>query len=131
MAHGEFVALGSVQHLKTKYLDGYNIALNCKYDTPGHLIDGVISDITNQIVPGSRLQERHGRFLTFDVPRMSDVGLGTCFRRLQNLKESESSPVENYSLTQCSLEQVFIKLVKEANQREFGAVEDSEEPEDV
>jgi hypothetical protein len=127
MAHGQFVALGTVQHLKTKYLDGYNIDMNCVANTPDSIIDGIIADISNDAIPGSKLTERHGRFLTFDVPRMSDVGLGVCFQKLQEMKEDPNCPVENYSLSQCSLEQVFIKLVKEANEREFGTASSGEE----
>jgi hypothetical protein len=120
MAHGQFVALGTVQHLKTKYLDGYTIDMNCVANTPDDVLDKIVTDMVDSIIPGSKVTERHGRFLTFDVPRMSDVGLGVCFQRLQTMKESPDCPVENYSLSQCSLEQVFIKLVKEANEREFG-----------
>jgi ATP-binding cassette subfamily A (ABC1) protein 3 len=131
MAHGQFIALGPVQHLKTKFLDGYSISLSCRADTPEHVIDFTVSDILNETIPGSKLTERHGRFLTFEIPRMSDLGLGTCFKSLEGLKESESSPIESYSLSQCSLEQVFIKLVKEANEREFGwAEEEAEMPVD-
>jgi hypothetical protein len=43
------------------------------------------------------------------------------------MKEDPNCPVENYSLSQCSLEQVFIKLVKEANEREFGTASSGEE----
>jgi ATP-binding cassette subfamily A (ABC1) protein 3 len=120
MAHGQFIALGSIQHLKSKYLDGYSIDMSASPGTSEDEIDTVISEIVNKVLPGSHLNERHGRFLTFDMPRMSDLGLGTCFKRLQELKESARSPIESYSLSQCSLEQVFIKLVKKANERRSG-----------
>ena len=65
-----------------------------------------------QALPNSTLSERHGRFLRFDVSSLSSLGLGTTFRRLQDLKANPNLCVENYSISQCSLEQVFIKLVK-------------------
>lgn len=119
MAHGRFVALGTVQHLKSKFLDGYNIEINCRPNTPEHVVDALVSEVLTKTIPGSTIAERHGRFVTLDVPRMSSIGLGVCFRRMQELKESVGSHVENYSMSQCSLEQVFIKLVKDANESEF------------
>ena len=112
MAKGRLVAIGSVQHLKTKYLDGYTIDINCRSNTPDHIVRATIADMLDTVVPGSRLSEHHGRFLKFDVPRVAALGLGTTFKRLQELKASGDF-VENYSISQCSLEQVFIKLVNE------------------
>jgi ATP-binding cassette, subfamily A (ABC1), member 3 len=121
MAHGRFVALGTVQHLKSKFLDGYTVEINCKPNTPERVVDALISEVLTETIPGSTVAERHGRFVTLDVPRVSSIGLGVCFKRLQELKERADSSVENYSMSQCSLEQVFIKLVKDANKREFGS----------
>jgi ABC-type multidrug transport system ATPase subunit len=112
MSRGRLVAIGSVQHLKTKYLDGYTIDINCRSNTPDCIVSATIADVLETVVPGSRLSEHHGRFLKFDVPRVSALGLGTTFKRLQDLKASGDF-VENYSISQCSLEQVFIKLVNE------------------
>ena len=99
MAHGKFVALGSVQHLKTKYLDGYTVDICCTSNLSEESIDGVVSNMEETVVPGSRLSERHGRFLKFEVSRVSTIGLGSTFRRLQELKES-GELVESYSISQ-------------------------------
>jgi hypothetical protein len=112
MAKGRLIAIGSVQHLKTKYLDGYTIDISCRSNAPDYMVGATIADVLETVVPGSRLSEHHGRFLKFDVPRVSTLGLGTTFKRLQELKASGDC-VENYSISQCSLEQVFIKLVNE------------------
>jgi Holliday junction resolvasome RuvABC endonuclease subunit len=66
------------------------------------------------VLPGASLLERHGRFLRFDVPSLSTAGLGATFRRIQTLKARPEYKVENYSIQQCTLEQVFVKLVNEA-----------------
>jgi ATP-binding cassette subfamily A (ABC1) protein 3 len=126
MAKGQFVALGTVQHLKTKHLDGYTIDLSCRSNTPDHVIDSVVEEMQENVVPGSKLSERHGRFLKFEVAKVSTIGLGVTFHRLQELKES-GDVVENYSISQCSLEQVFIKLVKEAEEQESSSLEDATE----
>ena len=110
MVKGQFLCLGSVQHLKSKYLDGYTIDVHCEGGTPDADVQEVVSLILTETLPGSTLAEQHGRFLRFNVSSVSSLGLGTTFRKLQELKESTS--VSNYSISQCSLEQVFIKLVK-------------------
>jgi len=122
MIAGQMKALGSVQHLKSSYLDGYTVDMQCKPDSHISLVDFAIEHVTNVVLPGSVLKERHGRFLRFDVQSISkgvdvDVGdkagLGFMFGKLQEMKMDEKWNVENYSISQCTLEQVFIKLVKE------------------
>uniref|UniRef100_A0A7S1DA40 ABC transporter domain-containing protein n=1 Tax=Cyclophora tenuis TaxID=216820 RepID=A0A7S1DA40_CYCTE len=109
MVKGQLLCLGSVQHLKTKYLDGYTIDVHCEAGTSSSTVDEVVQTILTDTLPGSELAERHGRFLKFDVSSMAALGLGESFRRLQHVKDT--TEVENYSIAQCSLEQVFIKLV--------------------
>lgn len=121
MASGELLCMGSVQHLKTKYLDGYTIDMFLHVDMVHQVADAVIAEVLSTSLPGSTVSERHGRFLRFDVPSASDIGLGTIFRRLESIRQDETMGVENYSVQQCTLEQVFIKLVnmnKEAQQQE-------------
>jgi len=119
MIAGQMRALGSVQHLKSSYLDGYTVDMQCKPDSPISLVDAVIDHVTNSVLSGSVLKERHGRFLRFDVRSISEdndekkSGLGYMFGRLQAMKIDKTWKVENYSISQCTLEQVFIKLVKE------------------
>lgn len=125
MAHGQLLALGTVQELKAKYHDGYSIRINVSVEARQDEIDSIVSDIVDTTLPGSKLVEKHGRFLTFDVPKETNIGLGTCFRKLQALKDDENGLVEAFTLAQSSLEQVFLSLTREANERE-GAMTDQE-----
>lgn len=114
MANGRLLCLGSVQHLKSTYLDGYTLDVFCQAETTEDQIDAVVKQMLEKVLPGASLLERHGRFLRFDVPSLSTAGLGATFRRIQTLKSSLEYKVENYSIQQCTLEQVFVKLVNEA-----------------
>jgi len=146
MARGQLLCLGSVQHLKvscyscrwthfcyetsgladsssflylqTKYLDGYTIDIFCLSDSTEAEIDAVVQELVDNSMPGSKLVERHGRFLRLDIPTLATLGLSQIFRQLEAMKESEEWKVENYSISQCSLEQVFIKLVNQATEGE-------------
>jgi len=115
MVKGQMLCLGSVQHVKSKYLDGYTIDVHCIPGTLDAVVDGLVQEILHTCLPESILAERHGRFLRFEVSSLGRLGLGATFQRLQELKEQDQWCVENYSISQCSLEQVFIKLVKQGN----------------
>jgi ABC-type multidrug transport system ATPase subunit len=99
MDRGRFVAMGTVQQLKTKYLDGYTIDMNFSAGTPDDVIDAAITDLTESVLPGSTISERYGRFLRFNVDGVSKLGLGTTFRHLQEFKASKGC-VESYSVSQ-------------------------------
>ena len=124
MVKGKMLCLGSVQHLKSKFLDGYTIDVHCENTSKdatteqasaddSSQVDQTVNRILNDTLPGATLAERHGRYLRFDLSSASSLGLGTTFRRMQDLKNN--STVANYSISQCSLEQVFLKLVKDDN----------------
>jgi len=125
MVKGVMLCLGSVQHLKTKFLDGYTIDVQCDSHASDSQVDVTVATILQDALPGAQLSERHGRFLRFDLPSLScSLGLASTFRRLQELKNSDTAFLENYSISQCSLEQVFLKLVQ--NSGGVGTGEDTE-----
>lgn len=111
MIAGQMRCIGSVQHLKSRYLNGYTVDIQCKPDASSFIVDSVFNVLTN-IFPESILKERHGRFLRLDI-KSDNCGLRHVFEKLQEMKENPNFMIENYSISQCTLEQVFIKLVKE------------------
>jgi len=116
MIGGKIRALGSVQHLKNKFLGGYSIELHCKYHSTNSQIDFVKGEILNHF-EGCVLAEQHGRFLKFDLPSLASSttgssNLGNVFRLLQSMKTADKSTIDDYSVSQCTLEQVFISLVQ-------------------
>jgi len=113
MVNGQFLCLGSIQHLKSKYLDGYTVEIRCQRDASDATIDDILATISTSVLPGSMLEERHGRFLRFETSSSTSISLASTFKELQRLKESAS--IANYSISQCSLEQVFLKLVSQAS----------------
>lgn len=94
-------------------MGGYTIDVYLRESSDGYDCNIVVDEIIHNIIPGSTLSEQHGRFLRFDVPDVSSfLGLGETFFRLEQLKQDQNKwHVENYAIKQCSLEQVFVKLV--------------------
>jgi len=125
MKSGSMRCLGSVQHLKNKFMlkSNYTVDVMCESHVKSDVMDRLQHEILNVAFEGSEVTERHGSFLRFDaasgrsieekgdasIPRLD---LGNLFMRMQNLKEDARFQIEDYSISQCSLEQVFLNLAK-------------------
>lgn len=121
MIQGRIRCLGGVQHLKNKFLGGYTLSISCSIGSSEKSIDEVQTQILDDILPTSVLSERHGRYLKFEVTsfeksdedQQGSRSLGELFGKLQHLVDKGDSPVASYSVSQCTLEQVFINLVRD------------------
>lgn len=114
---------------QSKYLDGYTIDFNCQSDSD---MDSMIEYVRCNL-PGSSPVERHGRFVRFSLPHLSaTIGLGQAFLRLQDISSrtvaNDGWKVEQYSVSQCSLEQVFLQLIEKdkPSVQQRGTVDDIE-----
>ena len=107
MVAGKMRCLGSPQHLKSRFLDGYNIDVHCDYSATDEDIDRVEAFIVAEF--GATVDERFSRFLRFSVTSLGG-GLGGAFMTLESGKRRDDYKILDYAVTQCSLEQVFIKL---------------------
>ena len=105
-------AIGSVQHLKNKFLGGYTVHISIQNKASTQDIDRIEGHILQEILPqGTKLSERHGRFLSFDILHVEASSLSSLFQSMQTLKQNDEFLIDNYSISQCTLEQVFMKLV--------------------
>lgn len=96
--------------LQSKYLDAYTVDVFLAASLSTKDAEIVVQDMTENTFKGSRLVERHNRFLRFEISGVSSSeGLGEVFRKLETMKNSVY--VEEYSVKQCDLEQVFLKLI--------------------
>ena len=115
LINGTMKCLGSVQYLKNKFLGGYTIDINCKSKASKPIIDTVERRIL-EMLPGSYIAERHGRFLKVEIPFTSTITnplkLGGIFRILHETMLDTSLLIEAYSLQQSSIEKIFLDLVK-------------------
>ena len=118
MINGRMRCLGGVQHLKQKFLGGYMLTISCKFNATQTAIDETEVDILDAI-PEAQLSEKHGPYLKFDIPLIGvqneekGKSLGNLFTTMQELVENPDSIVISYSISQCTLEQIFINLVRE------------------
>ena len=102
MVNGRMKCLGTLQHLKNKFGSGYTLTVKCKHDQnqlqrhiaarfPTHTISRAHTGMTNFKIPQ-------------DAAKLSEI-----FACMEEIKDT----VDNYGVTQTTLEQVFLDLTAE------------------
>ncbi|XP_014824964.1 PREDICTED: ATP-binding cassette sub-family A member 1-like isoform X3 [Poecilia mexicana] len=107
MVNGRFRCLGSVQHLKNRFGDGYTIILRVAGPDPDLRL---VMEFIEQELPGSTLKEKHRNMLQYQLPS-SLTSLARIFSLLSKNKEALS--IEDYSVSQTTLDQVFVNFAKD------------------
>ncbi|XP_029283093.1 phospholipid-transporting ATPase ABCA1b isoform X2 [Cottoperca gobio] len=100
MVNGRFRCLGSVQHLKNRFGDGYTIIL--RVAGPDADLLPVMKFIESEL-SGSTLKEKHRNMLQYQLPS-SLTSLTHIFSILA--KNKDTLRIEDYSVTQTTLDQV-------------------------
>uniref|UniRef100_A0A4W5NLB2 P-type phospholipid transporter n=1 Tax=Hucho hucho TaxID=62062 RepID=A0A4W5NLB2_9TELE len=106
MVNGRFRCLGSVQHLKNRFGDGYTIILRVAGPDPD--LRPVMEFIEKEL-PGSTLKEKHRNMLQYQLSS-SKTSLARIFSILA--KNKEWLHIEDYSVSQTTLDQVSAGLVE-------------------
>ncbi|XP_056020266.1 phospholipid-transporting ATPase ABCA1-like isoform X2 [Ostrea edulis] len=106
MVNGTFRCLGSTQHLKNRFGDGYTIIVRVAGENPD--MAGVEEFITTTF-RGSELLEAHHNMLQYQLK--SRVKLSYIFGQLEKVKSRLN--IEDYSVSQTTLDQVFINFAKD------------------
>ncbi|XP_051002938.1 phospholipid-transporting ATPase ABCA3-like [Acomys russatus] len=104
MVRGKFMCLGSPQHLKNKFGNIYT--MNIKFKTSAD--DNVINAFKNfiaKVFQGSDLKQENQGILNYYIPS-KDNSWGKVFGIMEKAKEQYA--LEDYSITQITLEQVFL-----------------------
>ncbi|XP_014259615.2 ATP-binding cassette sub-family A member 2-like [Cimex lectularius] len=106
MVNGHFTCLGSIQHLKDKYGQGYNLVVRA----PITQLQSV-KDMVNEKIPRCLLKSEHYTQLKYhldtDVTNLSEV-----LTNLENAKDE--GLIYDYSLSQKSLVEIFLHFVSQS-----------------
>eukprot|EP00073_Rattus_norvegicus_P043935 XP_017446017.1 PREDICTED: ATP-binding cassette sub-family A member 3 isoform X4 [Rattus norvegicus] len=111
MVQGKLVCLGSPQHLKNKFGNIYTMNIKFKTGTD----DDVVQDLKNyiaEVFPGSDLKQENQGILNYYIPS-KDNSWGKVFGILEKAKEDYN--LEDYSISQITLEQVFLTFANPDN----------------
>ncbi|XP_013358666.1 PREDICTED: ATP-binding cassette sub-family A member 8-A-like isoform X1 [Chinchilla lanigera] len=113
MVSGRLRCIGSIQHLKSKF--GKDYLLEMKVKTPAH-VEPLHAEIL-RLFPRAARQERYSSLMVYKLPVEDVQPLSQAFFKLETVKHSFD--VEEYSLSQSTLEQVFLELSKEQELGDF------------
>ncbi|XP_068003827.1 ATP-binding cassette sub-family A member 13 [Melanerpes formicivorus] len=104
MVNGSFKCLGSPQHIKNRFGDGYSIKVWLSRERSSQRM---ILDCLQMHFPGTQFKGQHLNLLEYHVPQ-SQGCLAELFRVLENHKAFLQ--IKHYSISQTTLEQVFINF---------------------
>ncbi|XP_010638873.1 ATP-binding cassette sub-family A member 9 isoform X1 [Fukomys damarensis] len=113
MVAGRLRCIGSIQHLKSKF--GKDYLLEMKVRTPTH-VEPLHEEIL-RLFPQAARQERYSSLMVYKLPMEDVQPLSRTFSKLEIVKQSFG--LEEYSLSQSTLEQVFLELSKEQELDDF------------
>lgn len=120
MVSGRLHCLGSSQHLKSKYGVCYEIEARRHI---GITTDACFSQIQTSL-HSITLEEEHGSF--FRMKAGSEIDLAIAFGVLEGMKTG--GELMSYSVSQSSLEQIFIKFAAMQEEEKYGGIEFSALP---
>jgi ABC-type multidrug transport system, ATPase component len=106
LINGKFVCIGSTPYLKNKYGTGYRITI------PKHAVknaDVFERELTARFENIKKIYDHSQEFYNYQVS-MEGFSFAKAFKSLQEMKEAQI--IEDYSLTNTSLEQIFLNFSK-------------------
>lgn len=110
MVNGEFKCLGSLQHLKNKYGDGFTLLV--RIGSKNKNIEDFIDSLTKSLAK-CELIENRDNYLKFHLRTDSNNSLSKIFSLMESKKKKYS--IDHYCLTQTNLEQIFFNFVTKQN----------------
>ncbi|KAM8886615.1 ATP-binding cassette sub-family A member 2 [Spinachia spinachia] len=105
MVNGRFKCLGSIQHLKNRFGDGYMITVRTK-------ISSNVKEVVrffNRNFPESVLKERHHTKIQYQL-KSERISLAQVFSKMEQVVEVLG--IEEYSVSQTTLDNVFVNFAK-------------------
>lgn len=117
MVNGKFQCLGSPQHLKNKFGEGYTLIAKVSIEgligaegiaITENKVNKLKTFIENQF-PGSELKDSHTCMVHYQVPT-EGVSWANIFGTMERAKKVYD--IEDYSVSQTSLEQVFLSFAR-------------------
>jgi hypothetical protein len=108
MVNGELKCLGNLQHIKSRYGEGYTLMVKLTLDKiEAHKIEEFIAYILKTF-ENSEMKECRDGFINFHFKDKSVTLLANMFQVIENIKETFA--IEFYIVTQTKLEQIFINF---------------------
>uniref|UniRef100_A0A915PWE3 ATPase AAA-type core domain-containing protein n=1 Tax=Setaria digitata TaxID=48799 RepID=A0A915PWE3_9BILA len=105
MISGGFKCLGSTQHIKSKYGNGYSLAIRLR--ATGQI--GPAKEMMKRIFPNSRLMSEHILHLNYELAVREKETWSVLFEKVEKLVEAVDA--SDYSISQTTLDQVIERIL--------------------
>uniref|UniRef100_A0A8C6FU00 ATP binding cassette subfamily A member 13 n=1 Tax=Moschus moschiferus TaxID=68415 RepID=A0A8C6FU00_MOSMO len=107
MVHGSFRCLGSPQHIKNRFGDGYTVKVWLHKEVDQH---SAVSDCLKLCFPGIQFKGQRLNLLEYHMPKK-----WACLANLFKVLEDNKSflNIRHYSINQTTLEQIFVNFATE------------------
>ncbi|XP_053607354.1 ATP-binding cassette sub-family A member 2-like isoform X2 [Plodia interpunctella] len=114
MVNGQFRCIGSPQHLKNKFSEGFTLTIKIKTNDEStaeetYRSTDVLKRYVNDNFHNPRLMEEYQGLLTYYLPDRS-IAWSRLFGIMERAKRDQA--VEDYSISQTTLEQIFLQFTK-------------------
>ncbi|XP_005805417.1 ATP-binding cassette sub-family A member 5-like isoform X1 [Xiphophorus maculatus] len=111
MVSGQLRCIGSIQHLKAKYGQGYSLEVKLREELTGLQQVALLHKEILRIFPHAVRQESFTTLMVYKIPMEDVKSLAHSFSKLENAKQTFN--FEEYNFSQSTLEQVFLEFAKE------------------
>ena len=105
MSKGVFKALGNSINLKNKFGTGYRISIVTDNENAP-----IVKKAVEEMVPGVVLEDDSAGALIYQFPKSSTESIP---QFVQWLELNKAKLVKNWGISQSTLEEVFLKLIRE------------------
>ncbi|XP_041120774.1 uncharacterized protein abca12 isoform X2 [Polyodon spathula] len=113
MVKGRFRCLGSLQHIKNRFGSGFTVKMHL---TSNSLEVEHITTFMQSHFPSSFMKDHHSGMVEYHVP-VAPGGVADIFDQLECNKASLS--IKHFSVSQTTLDEVFINFAKESSAEEY------------
>ena len=108
MSRGNLKVVATQQTLKNKFGSGYLLQLNLLQSTPEN-VENAMEFILDRVHSGAILAAKQAKTLRINLPR-DDLDLKVVFRELYSDEAGTVGGINQFLLSQASLEDVFVSL---------------------
>lgn len=132
MVNGQFQCFGNIQHLKNKYGNGYSLIIKCKYYhefdnlslQKNQLIIDNVEKFINENIQNAQLKDKQQQTLFYQIFNMNEnnsdynqMTIAKIFELIETNKDKLN--IETYSLSQTTLDQIFLSFASKQNSLEY------------
>ena len=118
MVNGRFQCLGSTQHLKDKFGAGYSLIIKLRVHRAGEVSSETSLEIKTRALmeyvrsafPNSQLKDQHDGLVHYRIGRAPGLTWARLFGAVERVRSMYD--IEDYSVSQTTLEQVFISFAR-------------------